>query len=349
MITTTKDYPSNHSATDEVDRMMAELAAKVEANEKAISEEIKAKAVANFSNDLSSKIDSSRTQLEEYDGIESTDDTLIEAYVKAQAPEPEKTKPSPVEGMSFDELVAYSKQSSTVFGRNAKPVDREKQAKAEPTWEEIYNKPIPLDPRKIGVDALQADFDKSLADPSRGIRDFYNHAYDDQGSKIIRQKEHYLNLPLTGSLSELRANEKAKIESYDKFNSTGLATINDGAHHSMTRLHKEELDANPNDEKLKAKHALEANLFAYREGVAMHSVNSVDPVDAAQLNRESFKEIIKSQVAYKEHEWGRKMDPTKVPEIETQFKRFNESPAPMVAKQSLQHALSNKIAKLRMM
>jgi hypothetical protein len=240
--------------------------------------------------------------------------TVIDAQ---NASKPVDDSPSDVEGMSQSELEALQNEARSTFAPAVKRDARSQPAATEPSHEEL-NRAVPLHPSKVGINALLKDIEKSEMDPSKGIRDFYNKVYSEHGDKRLRDKESYLNLPITGDLQKAR-NGLSKFDELNGFNSSALDTLNDGVISAMRDLHKEEREKNPKDIELRKRHAAEEALFSFRESSEKLQDNTPQTV---QAHKDSLREVLITHTQYAEQRWGRQLNAKDRPSVNEELEKY---------------------------
>lgn len=260
-------------------------------------------------------------------GRESVENNLeAEAYtaealrtvIAAQnASKPVDDSPSDVEGISQSELEALQNEARSTFAPAVKREERSQPVATEPSHEEL-NRAVPLHPSKVGINALLKDIEKSEMDPSKGIRDFYNKVYSEHGDKRLRDKENYLNLPITGDLQKAR-NGLSKFDELNGFNSSALDTLNDGVISAMRDLHKEEREKNPKDIELRKRHAAEEALFSFRESSEKLQDNTPQTM---QAHKDSLRAVLITHTQYAEQRWGRQLNAKDRPSVNEELEKY---------------------------
>lgn len=241
--------------------------------------------------------------------------TVIDAQ---NASRPVDNTPSDVEGITQSELEALQKEARNTFAPAVKRQPAVQPISSEPTYEEL-NRAVPLHPSKVGINALLKDIEKSEMDPSKGIRDFYNKAYSEHVDLRVREKEQYLNLPITGDVAKARQG-LSKFDELNGFNSSALDTLNDGMISAMRDLHKEEREKEPQNKELVKRHAAEEALFNFRE--ASEKFQDSTPQNL-QSRRDSLKEVLASHTKYAEQRWGRQLDIKDRPSVNDELQKFD--------------------------
>ena len=240
--------------------------------------------------------------------------TVIDAQ---NASKPVDDSPSDVEGMSQSELEALQNEARSTFAPAVKREASSQPVATEPSHEEL-NRAVPLHPSKVGINALLKDIEKSEMDPSKGIRDFYNKVYSEHGDKRLRDKENYLNLPITGDLQKAR-NGLSKFDELNGFNSSALDTLNDGVISAMRALHKEEREKNPKDVELRKRHAAEDALFSFRESSEKLQDNTPQTM---QAHKDSLRDVLITHTQYAEQRWGRQLNAKDRPSVNEELEKY---------------------------
>lgn len=353
-----KDYRDNTNE-DEVAKLERELQDKILGRETEEKEQLTNKIEQRRfgSESVENHLEAQEYTRQVLDQLEKFDKERLN---RAAEPAPDK---STVEGVSNEELQRLKSESTNAFAPKTAPVLTQgqtfAQVKQEATTEEL-NRTVALDPRKVGAEALLKDIAKSEVDSSQGIRDFYNHVYSKEGEKRLRDKEAYLNLPLTGDVQKARK-EVDRFSNLNGYNSSSLAHLNDGLISAMNEQHKQELDSTPQGtarDALEKRHAVEKALFAFREHADMHGQD--DTPTAAQERKNAFGTLQRGHVAYAENRWGRTLAHKDTPNVNDEVEKFDlkqAAPKPtskptdlqayMEAKAEQKSKLTMKISKFR--
>jgi phage gp46-like protein len=239
---------------------------------------------------------------------------LIDAQNTSRSME---NKPSDVEGISQSDLESLQNEARSTFAPAVKRAATSQHVSTEPSHEEL-NRDVALHPSKVGINALMKDIEKSEMDPSKGIRDFYNKVYSEHGDKRLRDKENYLNLPITGDLQKAR-NGLSKFDELNGFNSSALDTLNDGVISAMRDLHKEEREKNPKDVELRKRHAAEEALFSFRESSEKLQDNTPQTM---QAHKDSLRDVLITHTQYAEQRWGRQLNAKDRPSVNEELEKY---------------------------
>lgn len=287
----------------------------------------------NAQDHLANKIGTLRAKTESVEGVleaEQYTREVLEQLQEYERPAAAQTETSAVEGYSAQELQHLAEQSSQAFA----PKVSVAQIKQKSIEEEL-NRTVALDPRKVGAEPLLKDIEKSAMDSSQGIRDFYHHVYSKHGEDRLREKEEYLNLPLTGEIAKARQ-KLGQYANLNGFNTASLDTLNDGLISAMNDLHREELEQTPKGaarEALERRHAVEKALFDFRE-YSDKSGQAEDPRET-QPRKDAYRELQKSHIAYTELRWGRPLAREDVPNVNDELEKFDlKAASPKQAKKA---------------
>lgn len=353
-----KDYRDNTNE-DELERLERELQNKILGRESEEKEQLRNKIEQRR---LDSESVENNLEAEEYTRqmLDQLEQFEKERQSRATSQALEK---STVDGVSDQELQRLKNESTNAFAPKQAPAHSPGQTFAQVKQEaatEDLNRTVALDPRKVGAKALLKDIAKSEVDSSQGIRDFYNRVYSKEGEKRLREKEAYLNLPLTGDVQKARK-EVDRFSNLNGYNSSSLAHLNDGLISAMNEQHKQELDSTPQGttrDALEKRHAVEKALFAFREHTDMHGQD--DTPTAAQERKNAFGTLQRGHIAYAENRWGRPLAHKDTPNVNDEVEKFDlkqAAPKPtskptdlqayMEAKAEQKNKLTMKISKFR--
>lgn len=218
---------------------------------------------------------------------------------------------SPVEGYDANELKRLISESQSVF----KPSIR-------------INEYATVEQNKEGMKVLELQFGKTLFAAQVGqlglsrdiekesIRDFFSKNYDEESIHKVREKEHYLNIPLTGDpMKALGA--LSNFESRNKFNTLTLSHVTDATVSNMRRIHAAEREKNPEDELLAKRHAVEVALFQTNENEQLGL-----PLEKRKAD---IQDTIEKHIAFKEQETGKQLPLSRKPNINREITRFEDN------------------------
>lgn len=232
---------------------------------------------------------------------------------------------SPVDNISRVELEALKSEASEAFSKMTEGIKISEAATIRTGEDGVKTLAISFDKTltttEIGAVGLRQDISRSAKNPNEGIRDFYHVSYDHESTVKVREKENYLNLPLTGNpVDALR--KLTRFEDKNKFNLDALETFNDGTHTNMERIHRSELvknDTGLSSSELLKKHAVEVELFKFNETSHKTSLSATQS--------ESFDTLRKTHNDYKETLAGKQVNPARIKPLAKDFLSFKETQA----------------------
>lgn len=230
---------------------------------------------------------------------------------------------SPVDNISSVELEAFKSEASAAFSKKNEGIKISEAATIRTGEDGIKTLAISFDKTltttEIGAMGLRQDISRSAKNPNEGIRDFYHVSYDHESTVKVREKENYLNLPLTGNpVDALR--KLTRFEDKNKFNLDALETFNDGTHTNMERIHRAEREKNDtglSSSELLKKHAVEVELFKFNETTHKTTLSATQS--------ESFDTLRQTHKDYKETLSGKQVNPARIKPLAKDFLSFRET------------------------
>ena len=181
---------------------------------------------------------------------------------------------------------------------------------------------------QVGQMGLSRNIERSLKNPSEGIRDFFTTNYDDQSRLNIHDKEKYLNLSQTGEPG-LALTQITRYVDSNRFNSAAIDHLKDATISNMKRIHSAEREARPTDTTLAKRHETEVALWALRESEQLGGLDS--------NIKENFREVLRSHLQFKEAQTGKKLPENNKSDFNDEYTKF-----------TLKESLSVKLSRPKM-